>query len=197
MRILILSLDLLIPFVGFSQSSTKFSKDEKKVIKAGKKSGMRVYTIDNFEDSILLRKPSFSIDADSSNKKLMTLIERMKTAMVDSGRMGVGIAAPQVGVLRSIIIVQRFDKEGYPIEAFVNPKIVSCSGEKIAGREGCLSIPNRSDTVFRQQDIVIQYSDWKGGFTTERVTGFTSVIFQHEIDHLNGILYIDHLRRED
>ena len=157
---------------------------------------MRVLTINNEEDSFLLRKPSFDLKADSSNKKLLRLINRMILTMTDSSQMGVGIAAPQVGLLRNVIIFQRIDKENSPIEVYVNPKIISCNGEKVEGREGCLSIPNRSELVFRQQDIELEYSDWKGGKTSERIVGFTSVIFQHEIDHLNGILYIDHLTED-
>jgi peptide deformylase len=186
---------LLIPFIGYSQKANKFSRPEKKLIKG--EGMMRVLTINNLEDSFLLRKPSFDIKADSSNKKLLSLIDRMIITMTDSSQMGVGIAAPQVGVLRNVIIVQRLDKPDAPIEAYVNPKIISCNGEKIEGREGCLSIPNRSEMVFRQQDIELEYADWDGGVVVERITGFTSVIFQHEIDHLNGILYIDHLAREE
>lgn len=177
-----------------AQKANKFTKAEKRLIKED--GLMRVLTINNEEDSFLLRKPSFDVKADSSNKKLLRLIDRMILTMTDSSQMGVGIAAPQVGLLRNLIIVQRLDQENSPIQAYVNPRIISCNGEKIEGREGCLSIPNRSEMVFRQQDIELEYSDWNGGKIRERVTGFTSVIFQHEIDHLNGILYIDHLAND-
>ena len=107
---------------------------------------------------------------------------------------GVGIAAPQVGVLKNIIWVQRFDKLNYPFEVYINPTITYYSEEKQPCREGCLSIPNRIDTTqIRSQLIEIKYLDKNGLSRNESVEGFTAVIFQHEIDHLNGILYIDHL----
>ena len=111
--------------------------------------------------------------------------------------MGVGIAAPQVGVLKNIIWVQRFDKENVPFEVYLNPKIIKYSKKTQTVREGCLSIPNRSDTLnSRSFSISIEYDTMKAQHKTESVEGFTSVIFQHEIDHLNGILYLDHLQKE-
>ncbi len=197
MRALAIFFLLFFLFQGLplsAQKANRFTRSEKKIIKS--EGLMRVLTINNEEDSFLLRKPSFALKADSSNKKLLRLIDRMVLTMTDSSQMGVGIAAPQVGLLRNLIIVQRLDKENAPIEAYVNPRIVSSDGEKVEGQECCLSIPNRSEMVFRQQDIELEYSDWQGDKKRERVVGFTSVIFQHEIDHLNGILYIDHLNQE-
>jgi len=70
--------------------------------------------------------------------------------------MGVGIAAPQVGILKQIIWVQRFDKEGFPFEVYLNPKIINYSAEKQDCKEGCLSIPDRSDTTkTRSESITI------------------------------------------
>jgi peptide deformylase len=110
--------------------------------------------------------------------------------------MGVGIAAPQVGLLRRIIWVQRFDKEGFPFEVYLNPVIRQYSQLKQCGPEGCLSIPERRDSVFRAYAILLEYDTPQGQHLLEMVEGFTAVIFQHEVDHLNGILYIDHLAQE-
>ncbi len=111
--------------------------------------------------------------------------------------MGVGIAAPQVGILKNIIWVQRFDKPGYPFEVYLNPTILHYSAEKQVELEGCLSIPNRRDTLnSRAQNIDIEYDQMDGSHHKETVEGFTAVIFQHEIDHLQGILYTDHLEKE-
>lgn len=110
---------------------------------------------------------------------------------------GVGIAAPQVGVLKNIIWVQRFDKEAFPFEVYLNPKITAYSSKKQTVKEGCLSIPQRSDVLnSRAFNITIEYDTMSAKHKTETVEGFTSVIFQHEIDHLNGILYLDHLNKE-
>ena len=111
--------------------------------------------------------------------------------------MGVGIAAPQVGILKNIIWIQRFDKEHFPFEVYLNPKIIKYSEDKQTVKEGCLSIPNRTEILnSRAQSITIEYDTMNGEHKTETVISFTSVIFQHEIDHLNGILYLDHLQKE-
>ena len=107
---------------------------------------------------------------------------------------GVGIAAPQVGINRRVIIVQRLDKENQPFEFFYNIVIKEKRGEKVAGWEGCLSIPAGFGKVERWQDIDIEYDVEKDGQIVrknENIKGFTAVIFQHETDHLDGILFID------
>ena len=107
---------------------------------------------------------------------------------------GVGIAAPQVGLLRRVVAVQRFDKEGEPFEVYPNIRVIRTRGEMAPGPEGCLSIPNRRGDVMRYQDIDISYtSPFTLKDTVETIQGFTAVIFQHETDHLDGVLYIDKL----
>ena len=100
-------------------------------------------------------------------------------------------------VFKNIIWVQRFDKENFPFEVYLNSKIINYSEEKQTVKEGCLSIPNRSEILnSRSKTITIEYDTMEAEHKTETVEGFTSVIFQHEIDHLNGILYLDHLEKE-
>ena len=136
---------------------------------------------------------------------------------------GVGIAGPQVGLGRRVVAVQRFDKDpitsesitDYPFEVYPNIKIVWASDSLANGPEGCLSVPGRRGDVLRSAEIVIEYADiprlkntarsanrkHAGNYTSgndiptirDTVKGFTAVIFQHEIDHLDGVLYIDHL----
>ncbi len=158
---------------------------------------MRVWKIDNTSDSLLLRKKSEDVLLYRKDKVLDQFIDRLYTTVRDSINDGVGIAAPQVGILKNIIWVQRFDKLDYPFEVYINPTITSYSEEKQPCREGCLSIPNRSDTLtVRAMEIEIHYLNRKGEEQTEKVSGFTAVIFQHEIDHLNGILYTDYLEED-
>ena len=91
-------------------------------------------------------------------------------------------------------MVQRFDKEEKPFEFFYNIEIKKTYGEKVVGWEGCLSIPAGFGQVERWQDIDIEYDaefDGKIVRKSENIKGFTAVIFQHETDHLNGILFID------
>ncbi|WP_100611787.1 peptide deformylase [Confluentibacter lentus] len=158
---------------------------------------MRVFKITNKQDSILLRTKSQYIKPDSTDIVLQTFVKRLYKTVTDSMSLGVGIAAPQVGILKNIIWVQRFDKENFPFEVYLNPKIVSYSEKKQVRREGCLSIPNRSDTLStRAYSILLEYDTLEAKHITETVEDFTAIIFQHEIDHLNGILYIDHLNKE-
>lgn len=98
---------------------------------------------------------------------------------------------------RNLVLVQRFDKPGFPFEAYLNITIDEYSAEKQPCKEGCLSIPNqRGETKDRSLTIGIRYQTPTGKWREESVTGFTAVIFQHEVDHLNGILFTDHLKAE-
>lgn len=158
---------------------------------------MRVYKITNKKDSLLLRTKSAFVKINPNDMVLQTFVKRLYATVTDRMSMGVGIAAPQVGVLKNIIWVQRFDKENFPFEVYLNPKIVQYSKKKQTYREGCLSIPDRTDTLNdRAYAILIEYDNMQGEHKTEMIEDFTSVIFQHEIDHLNGILYLDHLKKE-
>jgi peptide deformylase len=158
---------------------------------------MRVFKITNKTDSLLLRKKSEYIKADPNDLVLQNLVKRLYSTVRDSMSLGLGIAAPQVGILKNIIWVQRLDKENMPFELYLNPKIIEYSEEKQTNKEGCLSIPNRRETLNnRSQSIVIEYDTMEAEHKTETVEAFTAVIFQHEVDHLNGILYLDHLKKE-
>ncbi|MCL4109202.1 UNVERIFIED_CONTAM: hypothetical protein GTU68_028383 [Idotea baltica] len=96
-----------------------------------------------------------------------------------------------------MIWVQRFDKDGFPFEVYLNPVIKKYTDKKQKCREGCLSIPGRSDTTeTRSYAIMLEYDMLDGTHGIEMVEDFTAVIFQHEIDHLHGILYLDHLKEE-
>ena len=178
---------------------SKFTIAQESLIMDGDSlSAMRVFKITNITDSILLRAKSERVIADPEDVVLRHLVSRLYYTMRDSLNMGVGISAPQVGILKRVIWVQRFDKEGLPFEAYLNPVINYYSDEKLPCREGCLSIPDRMDTTrVRARRIGIEYDLLSGLHQSETVEGFTSVIFQHEIDHLDGILYIDHLSKSE
>ncbi|WMI64052.1 peptide deformylase [Aestuariibaculum sp. YM273] len=158
---------------------------------------MRVFKITDKKDSLLLRTKSSKIKANPDDVVLQHFVKRLYATVRDSISMGVGIAAPQVGILKNIIWVQRFDKEDLAFEVYLNPVIKEYSKKKQVCKEGCLSIPGRSDTLStRAFSIKIAYDTMDAKHKTETVEGFTSAIFQHEIDHLNGILYLDHLQKE-
>lgn len=193
---------LIITVIGCSSlrniEPKGFTKEEMTLITSKDSTKpMRVYKIPNKLDYILLRTKSAFIKPDPNDKMLLHFINRLYKTVRDSMSMGVGIAAPQVGILKNIIWVQRFDKENFPFEVYLNPEILNYSTKKQTFKEGCLSIPNRSDTLYtRAYSIHLKYNKIDGTLHNETVEGLTSVIFQHEIDHLNGILYLDHLKKE-
>ena len=145
------------------------------------------------QDSVQLRTPSIDVaPRELQSDELKTLMAKMLRTVTDPSQDGVGIAAPQVGINRRIIWVQRLDKEDEPFECYVNIRVDSLHGETTHGREGCLSVPGYSGFVPRKTDVIISYADLESGeIVKEHVKGYTAIIFQHECDHLDGILYID------
>ena len=154
--------------------------------------------IENRKDSLVLRTPCTDLAPEAVASEEYKVLEKKLIATVTSPEQdGVGIAGPQVGLLRRVVAVQRFDKEGEPFEVYPNIRVIRTRGEMAAGGEGCLSVPNRRGEVLRYQDIDISYtSPFTLKDTTETIKGFTAVIFQHETDHLDGVLYIDKLVAE-
>ena len=175
--------------------SGEFSKSEREIIGNSGEGIMPLWTVDIPEEEEFLRLKAEPLTASMiGTPEFNVLCERMLATVNDPDNEGVGIAAPQVGLSRRLVAVQRFDKEGEPFEFFVNPEIVEFSEEREYGSEGCLSVPDMSGDVLRSTSIRLRYnrpSDFE--LVEEVVEGFTAVIFQHEIDHLNGVLYIDYL----
>ena len=166
----------------------------------GSDSIMRVLTIDDLADLSVLRAKSSDLpDSVLMSDEFARLAELMVATVTHPSQDGVGIAGPQVGLNRRVIAVQRFDKEGEPFEVYPNVRIVWASDSLATGPEGCLSVPDRNGDVLRSREIVIEYADMnrldeEDYMVRETVYGFTAVIFQHEVDHLDGVLYIDRLR---
>jgi peptide deformylase len=193
MKKLLASIALLLFATGYGQ---KFTKDERRLITSGRGTDlMRVLQVTDSADLRILK--AISTDIDPKDKDLPLLIDRMYATVNDSLNAGVGIAAPQVGINRNIIWVQRFDKPGEPFEVYLNPKIIWRSKLMRKGAEGCLSIPDIRGDVLRNYTIRITYLDRNGKPHDEMVEGFTAVIFQHEIDHLLGILFPERLTEQN
>ncbi len=171
-----------------------WSPSEKDVIGKGN-AVMRVLTIEDREDSLFLRTPCKDLTIKQiRSDEYAILAGRMLVTVTSPEQDGVGIAGPQVGIGRRIVAVQRFDKPGEPFEVYPNIRVTARRGEPEPGPEGCLSVPGRRGDVLRWQDIDIAYtSPLTFRDTSETVKGFTAVIFQHETDHLDGVLYIDKL----
>ena len=192
---IIVALPLILASCSTDTDAAKsLSKEELNLINDGE-GLMRVTTIDNHSDSLLLRsKSTYFVDDDLRSEAYATLAARMVTTVTDPSQDGVGIAGPQVGILRRVIAVQRFDKEGEPFEVYPNVHIEAVGDDMAVGSEGCLSVPGMRGDVERYSKIRLMYTDPVSLMPVEEIVeGFTAVIFQHECDHLDGILYIDRI----
>lgn len=152
---------------------------------------MAIREIITYPDPLLL-KPSETVN--EVNEEIQTLIEDMAETMFDAP--GSGLAAVQVGVNKRVIVVNttgNLEEEEQSWYALINPEIIEKDGVYISEEEGCLSVPEFRATVKRASRVVIRALDRKGEPITMELNGFHAVILQHEIDHLNGILFIDHL----
>lgn len=193
---------LLMIFIGLFACNPmrKMTDKERDLIFSGRQNvPFRVLQTDNVDDSLFLRERSLNVENIESfvkDKNWQYFIERLKLTMdIESG---VGIAAIQVGIQRNIFLFMRLDKVDRPIEVAINPRIVNHPEEFICFKnDGCLSIPDMSGDTKRYEWVDVEYYNEKGDFVKERLSGysrtgdFTGVIFQHEYDHLQGILYID------
>ncbi|MSO73102.1 MAG: peptide deformylase [Rhodospirillaceae bacterium] len=140
---------------------------------------------------------------DPRLKKLALLVERVDTAtaklMADMLETmyeapGVGLAAPQVGVLKRIIVVDTV-REGAPPRPHMmaNPGILWASDETKLHEEGCLSLPDEYEMVTRPDRIKVRYIDERNEVRTLEADGLLAVVIQHEMDHLEGVLFVDHI----
>jgi len=132
-----------------------------------------------------LRKISHPVE--KFNLRLALLLRDMADTMYDAE--GVGLAAPQVGILRRVVVIDVSEDRNELIE-LINPEIISAEGEQ-AGPEGCLSKPGRQGFVVRPQKVTVRAQDRHGKFFEITGEGLLARAFCHEIDHLDGKLYID------
>lgn len=192
-NILIISIFTLL--IVSSCSKDGFRKDElQRITNGGENEIMSLFTVNSPSDSLLLRQNAREIkERHVGSESVQYLRKRMLATVNDPKNPGVGIAAPQVGISVRMIYVQRLDKEGEPFEIYYNPKIEKYGSDLKQGLEGCLSVPDYRGTVERAQTIKLSYLDSVGVERKEEIKGFVAVIFQHEIDHMNGVLYYDHI----
>jgi len=122
---------------------------------------------------------------------LHTLLDDMAETMIDA--VGIGLAAPQIGVSKRVAVIDISEEQNDPIE-LINPEIVSRSGA-VPSEEGCLSIPRYRDTIKRSAAVVVKAQNRLGEWYELKGEGLLSMALQHEIDHLDGVLFIDHLSR--
>ena len=120
------------------------------------------------------------------NARLHTLLDDMTETLIDSG--GVGLAAPQVGILRRLCVVMNEDDE---VIELINPEIIATEGEQ-TGLEGCLSVPGKYGVVTRPYVVRVRAQDRNGAFFELEDEALTARCFCHEIEHLDGHLFIEH-----
>ena len=133
--------------------------------------------------------------------EIMQIIEDMESATIDwdqsrAHEVGVALAAIQIDRLYKIVIVRNnYDnKEDHTFTVFINPEIVKTDGELVADFEGCLSVPDTYGKVPRWSKVKVKALDVKGKEFRVTAEGFLARIFQHEIDHTNGIVFVDHIK---
>lgn len=146
------------------------------------------------EGNPVLRQKAESISIETlPNKEMDQLIADMQEALVDKPN-GVALAAPQVAVSKRIFVVSQkvaSDTESKVPLVYINPTITKRSKKIGLLEEGCLSIPEKYGSVPRSSQVTITAYDRQGILFTRGASGLLAQIFQHEVDHLNGILYID------
>jgi len=140
------------------------------------------------------RLKAVSKDVETVDSAIRTLIDDMADSMYAAE--GIGLAAVQVGVPKRVIVIDLDQKDGNKNpRAFINPKIVWASEEMAVFEEGCLSVPEIWDDVERPAKIKAEYLDRDGKKQLLEADGLLATCLQHEMDHLNGVLFIDHLSR--
>ncbi len=147
------------------------------------------YEIKVYPDSVL-RKKSQTIETIDDD--VIKLLNDMKDIMY--GYNGIGLAAEQLGILKRLVVIDIKPGGNNYLMQFINPEIIESEGIYEEHEEGCLSVPGYYDTIkTRKKGIKVRYMDINGNEQTIETDDFLSVVLQHEIDHLNGVLFIDRL----
>src|SRR6201991_659459 len=140
------------------------------------------------------RLQAVSTDVGKVDDEIRRLVDDMVDSMYEAD--GIGLAAVQIGVAKRVIVIDLDQKDGKrnPV-AYINPRILWASEETAVFEEGCLSVPEIWDDVQRPARIRAEYLDRDGKKQTLEADGLLATCLQHEMDHLNGVLFIDHLSR--
>lgn len=156
---------------------------------------MSVLPIVTFDDDVLRKKASA---VNKNSEELQQLIDNMFDTMYNAD--GVGLAAPQIGILQRIFVAdadvyeeEEQQEKSYGPLTMINPEITVKSEEMVTMEEGCLSIPELTGPVSRPVNITVTFKDRDFNEQTLVVDGHLARVIQHEINHLDGVLFIDHL----
>ena len=170
----------------------------------------RILTVDNAADLAVLKRVSTPVEGGVTDEHRALMDDMLETMYAAPG---IGLAAVQVGVDKRIIVMDLGDRDITPVTVnddtaeaeaeaaqrnpryFVNPEITWKSEELFTYEEGCLSVPEIFDAVERPARVKLRYLDYQGQPVEEEASGMYAVCIQHEMDHLEGVLFIDHLAR--
>lgn len=147
---------------------------------------MAVYSIVKIGDPALREK---AVTVKKITPNIVKLLENMADTMYDSK--GVGLAAPQIGILKRVVVID----VGDGLIELINPEIIWCSDELEVDFEGCLSIPGERGEVERYSKVIVKALNRDGKSVEIAGEGFLARALQHEIDHLHGVLYVDRASR--
>lgn len=186
----ILSLAALVIAVSCSSKNT-FSENDLKIIHTNPDSLLHVYSVENPQELEVLRAPSVNLTKEVLHSEDFRILkERMLKTVSAAGAKG--LAAPQVGINKAVVVLQRNDKEGSPYEVYPNLFIKEVSKEMDISEETSLSIPDKKQYVDRYVVVVIQYYDIENSkVKLDTINTYESAMFQHYTDHLDGILFTD------
>ncbi|MGL5354809.1 MAG: peptide deformylase [Clostridium sp.] len=147
---------------------------------------MAIRNIRKNGDDVLRKK---SKNVDEINPRIITLLKDMAETMYDAD--GVGLAAPQVGILKRIFVIDVYDEEG--LRVFINPEILETRGSQI-GEEGCLSVPGELEDIERANYVKVKALNERGEEFILEAEELLARAVLHEYDHLEGTLFIDHIK---
>jgi len=142
-----------------------------------------------YPDSVLSKKCE---DVEIGDSNVLPILNEMSQKLYDWN--GVGLAAPQVGVLKKLVVIDVRDDPAVLFK-MINPRIVWTSEDRVESEEGCLSLPNLIETVQRFSRVTVEYFDENFDKQQVNACGLLSRCLQHELDHLQGMLYVDRLSR--
>ena len=149
---------------------------------------MAIRNIRIIGDPILRKK---SREVEKIDDRIIQLLDDMEETMRDAN--GLGLAAPQIGILKRLVVVDMQDGNG--VMKMINPKITKKSEDTQENLEGCLSIPGKSGVVDRPKNLVLEYTDINGKNVIVDCDEYKAVCICHELDHLEGVLYTDLAKR--
>ena len=144
---------------------------------------MAIYNILTSQDPLLRKKSKKITEVDHKIKKIIN--DLFDTLYATPS--GVGLAAPQIGILKQVIVIDTGEEEPF---ALINPEIISGTGQ-VDSEEGCLSCPDQNGIVSRYETVKVEALNEEGQPVLIEADGFLAIVLQHEIDHLQGVLFID------